>query len=247
MHIHHIALPRPGNWRTLRKVANQIFSEPLDQSRPLWSFTFVEGLDNIPQVPQGVRGSDIQDTSRGSRRRRQYEHFESALRFHVGNQGNSGTEALPTKAVAKRIGGHAQKHLEFCGKAAQISKADHRGSHGFLQNRCAHPGAEGRITYGAIHRAAQPLERHHLGPAQMEYGNLVPGPGKGPEGHYENDTERHRTSHLRRSPAPIPARKRKTPDQTAGGDGTHLDQDRSGGKRTRQSNLFHVSATGHQH
>ncbi len=53
MHIDHIALPKPGNWKTLRKVASQIFSEPLDQSRPLWSFTFVEGLDNIPQVPKG--------------------------------------------------------------------------------------------------------------------------------------------------------------------------------------------------
>lgn len=53
MHIHHIALPKPGNWKTLRKVASQIFSEPLDQSRPLWSFTFVEGLDNIPQLPKG--------------------------------------------------------------------------------------------------------------------------------------------------------------------------------------------------
>ncbi|MEL6853470.1 MAG: wax ester/triacylglycerol synthase domain-containing protein, partial [Bacteroidota bacterium] len=53
LHIHHIALPKPGNWKVLRKVANQIFSEPLDQSRPLWSLTFVEGLDNIPQVPKG--------------------------------------------------------------------------------------------------------------------------------------------------------------------------------------------------
>jgi len=53
MHIHHIALPKPGNWKTLRKVASQIFSKPLDHSRPLWSFTFVEGLDNIPQVPKG--------------------------------------------------------------------------------------------------------------------------------------------------------------------------------------------------
>lgn len=53
MHIHHIALPKPGNWSTLRKVASQIFSEPLDQSRPLWSITFVEGLDSIDQVPKG--------------------------------------------------------------------------------------------------------------------------------------------------------------------------------------------------
>ena len=33
--------------------SSKIFSEPLEQSRPLWSFTFVEGLDNVPQVPKG--------------------------------------------------------------------------------------------------------------------------------------------------------------------------------------------------
>ncbi len=53
MHIHHIALPKPGDWSTLRKVSSQIFSEPLEQSRPLWSITFVEGLDNMQQVPKG--------------------------------------------------------------------------------------------------------------------------------------------------------------------------------------------------
>lgn len=53
MHLSHIALPKPGNWAELRATASRIFSEPLDQSRPLWSFTFVEGLDNIPQVPKG--------------------------------------------------------------------------------------------------------------------------------------------------------------------------------------------------
>jgi len=53
LHIHHIALPKPGSWKHLRAVASKIFSEPLEQSRPLWSFTFVEGLDNVPQVPKG--------------------------------------------------------------------------------------------------------------------------------------------------------------------------------------------------
>ena len=53
MHLHHIALPKPGDWKTLRKIASHNFSEPLDQSRPLWSVTFVEGLDNISQVPKG--------------------------------------------------------------------------------------------------------------------------------------------------------------------------------------------------
>ncbi|MEL6867238.1 MAG: wax ester/triacylglycerol synthase family O-acyltransferase, partial [Bacteroidota bacterium] len=53
LHLNHIALPKEGSWRELRETASQIFSEPLDRSRPLWSFTFVEGLNNIPQVPKG--------------------------------------------------------------------------------------------------------------------------------------------------------------------------------------------------
>ncbi|MFN4147867.1 MAG: wax ester/triacylglycerol synthase family O-acyltransferase [Runella sp.] len=53
LHINHIALPQPGAWKQLREVASHIHSEPLDQSRPLWSMTFVEGLNNIPQVPPG--------------------------------------------------------------------------------------------------------------------------------------------------------------------------------------------------
>lgn len=53
LHLSHIALPKPGSWRELRETASKIFSEPLDHSRPLWSFTFIEGLDSIPQVPPG--------------------------------------------------------------------------------------------------------------------------------------------------------------------------------------------------
>ena len=53
LHINHIALPKPGDWKQLRAVASSILSEPLDQSRPLWSFTFIEGLDNVKEVPAG--------------------------------------------------------------------------------------------------------------------------------------------------------------------------------------------------
>ncbi len=53
MHLYHIALPRPGGWKELRKIASTIFSSPLDQSRPLWSFYFIEGVDSVPQVPKG--------------------------------------------------------------------------------------------------------------------------------------------------------------------------------------------------
>lgn len=53
LHMHHVALPKPGSWKELREMASHVFSEPLDRSRPLWSFTFVEGIDGIDQVPKG--------------------------------------------------------------------------------------------------------------------------------------------------------------------------------------------------
>lgn len=53
LHLHHAALPKPGDWRTLRQLTSRIFGQKLDRSRPLWEFVFVEGLDAIPQVPKG--------------------------------------------------------------------------------------------------------------------------------------------------------------------------------------------------
>ena len=53
LHIHRTALPKPGGWTELRYLASQVFSLKLDRERPLWEFTFVEGVDNIPQVPKG--------------------------------------------------------------------------------------------------------------------------------------------------------------------------------------------------
>jgi WS/DGAT/MGAT family acyltransferase len=53
MHLQHVALPSPGSWKELRGLAARIFCVPLDRTRPLWEMTFVEGLDQIPQVPPG--------------------------------------------------------------------------------------------------------------------------------------------------------------------------------------------------
>jgi diacylglycerol O-acyltransferase / wax synthase len=53
LHLKHIALPQEGSWKELRNTASQFFSEALDQNRPLWEMSFVEGLNNIPQVPAG--------------------------------------------------------------------------------------------------------------------------------------------------------------------------------------------------
>ncbi|MCB1043124.1 MAG: wax ester/triacylglycerol synthase family O-acyltransferase [Acidobacteria bacterium] len=50
-HLHHTALPAPGGWRELRRLCSRLFAQTLDRDRPLWEFVFVEGLNNIPQVP----------------------------------------------------------------------------------------------------------------------------------------------------------------------------------------------------
>ncbi|RMA58696.1 WS/DGAT/MGAT family O-acyltransferase [Ulvibacter antarcticus] len=53
LHLNRIKLPDPSNWKTLRSLTSTIFSAPLDLRRPLWSVHFIEGLDEIAQVPKG--------------------------------------------------------------------------------------------------------------------------------------------------------------------------------------------------
>jgi WS/DGAT/MGAT family acyltransferase len=53
LHINRIGLPKPSNWKTLREMTSSIFSNPLDLRRPLWSIDFIEGLDEVSQVPKG--------------------------------------------------------------------------------------------------------------------------------------------------------------------------------------------------
>ncbi|GEQ86976.1 hypothetical protein ULMS_24840 [Patiriisocius marinistellae] len=53
LHLNRIKLPDPSNWKTLRSLTSSIFSAPLDLRRPLWSIHFIEGIDEIAQVPKG--------------------------------------------------------------------------------------------------------------------------------------------------------------------------------------------------
>lgn len=52
-HCHRVTLKRPGGWRELRALASDVFSGQMNRDRPLWEFVFVEGVDNIDQVPKG--------------------------------------------------------------------------------------------------------------------------------------------------------------------------------------------------
>ncbi len=52
-HVRHIALPRPGDWRQLCVQAARLLGRPLDRSRPLWEIYVVDGLEEIPGLPEG--------------------------------------------------------------------------------------------------------------------------------------------------------------------------------------------------
>ena len=44
-HIRHAALPEPGGMKELRTLIGQLHAVPLDRARPLWEYTFIEGLE----------------------------------------------------------------------------------------------------------------------------------------------------------------------------------------------------------
>jgi WS/DGAT/MGAT family acyltransferase len=52
-HVHHIALPDPGDWRQLCIQVARLHSQPLDRSRPLWQAYVIEGLNRVENVPAG--------------------------------------------------------------------------------------------------------------------------------------------------------------------------------------------------
>ena len=52
-HLRHIALPHPGDWRQLCIQVARLHSRPIDMSRPLWEAYIIEGLDNVPNLPEG--------------------------------------------------------------------------------------------------------------------------------------------------------------------------------------------------
>jgi diacylglycerol O-acyltransferase len=45
-HIRHIALPRPGTEKQLKRIAGRLMSQQLDRSKPMWEMVVVEGLDH---------------------------------------------------------------------------------------------------------------------------------------------------------------------------------------------------------
>jgi len=45
-HVRHVALPRPGDERQLKRLASRVFSQALDREKSPWELVLVEGLDD---------------------------------------------------------------------------------------------------------------------------------------------------------------------------------------------------------
>lgn len=55
-HIHHLALPKPGDRRQLSIMLARLTATPMDLTRPAWDATIIEGLDHVDGVPPGSFG-----------------------------------------------------------------------------------------------------------------------------------------------------------------------------------------------
>ena len=52
-HVRHIGLPHPGDWRQLCIQVARLHARQIDLRRPPWEITVIEGLNAVPQVPEG--------------------------------------------------------------------------------------------------------------------------------------------------------------------------------------------------
>lgn len=56
LHVHHIALPQPADWATLREVIADLHAAPLSRDKPLWEAYVIENLSGIGHLPKGSFG-----------------------------------------------------------------------------------------------------------------------------------------------------------------------------------------------
>ncbi|MEH6582495.1 MAG: wax ester/triacylglycerol synthase family O-acyltransferase [Halioglobus sp.] len=52
-HVSECELPAPGSWAQLKVMLARLHAEGLNMEKPLWHATFITGLNNIPDIPEG--------------------------------------------------------------------------------------------------------------------------------------------------------------------------------------------------
>lgn len=52
-HVRHVGLPQPGDWRQLCIFTARTMSRSVDMYRPPWEIFIIEGVNNVPGIPEG--------------------------------------------------------------------------------------------------------------------------------------------------------------------------------------------------
>lgn len=53
-HLHHLTLPRRGDWRQLCELVSELHAQRMDLHRPPWDCYFIDGLGKIDGFPDGA-------------------------------------------------------------------------------------------------------------------------------------------------------------------------------------------------
>jgi diacylglycerol O-acyltransferase / wax synthase len=100
LHLHHIALPAPGDDESLRELMSDLMSQPLDRTKPLWQMYQVDGYGSgaavISRIHHAVADGislarlmiTITDPGPTTRRRRQDTFSESTHRSRISSAGS---------------------------------------------------------------------------------------------------------------------------------------------------------------
>ena len=222
MHLQHVALPSPGSWKELRGLAARTFSVPLDRTRPLWEMTFVEGLDQIPQVPPGsvaliskVHHAAIDGVSGADMMSVLLDMTKEPRAFH----------APPPRAVAPvpnelQVLSHTARKI--MGKPSEIKRVagELRGA-----LRAAAKVRDKGVDAPPVPMTAPPTPINHTitGQRNLEHGAARAGPRQGDSQDHRVHVERRRVGDLRRGAAPLSRREGRASRQASARDGSGLD------------------------
>jgi len=52
-HFFRVRLPQPGTWKQLMQAVARMHNKPFDSTLPLWDVYVIEGIDQVPDLPEG--------------------------------------------------------------------------------------------------------------------------------------------------------------------------------------------------
>lgn len=115
LHVHHIALPAPGDDTALREVMSDLMSQPLDRTKPLWQIYLVDGYRSgaavISRIHHAVADGislarlmmTITDPDPAARRRRRHAFGPSSAPSRVSRAGSMVHDGLGSLLHPRRL------------------------------------------------------------------------------------------------------------------------------------------------